>query len=97
MSGHRGTERTIERELVVTNKWGIHARAAAQIVKVASQYNSEIKINKDGSLVNAKSILDIMTLECPQGSKLQVVAKGPDAAEALEALAQLFRNRFGEP
>ncbi len=84
-------------EFVVANRLGIHARVAAQIVRVASRFESEILISKCGITVNGKSILDLMTLICPHGSKILVSAKGPDAAEALNALAALFQTKFGEP
>ncbi len=86
----------MEQEFVVSNKLGIHARVAAQIVKVANQYQSEIWISKSGNKVNGKSILDILTLVCPHGSKVSVVVSGPDASEALNALGALFRTKFGE-
>jgi phosphocarrier protein HPr len=84
-------------EFVVSNRLGIHARVAAQIVKVASRFESEILISKCGNTVNGKSILDLMTLMCPHGSKVHISAKGPDAANALNALAALFQTKFGEP
>lgn len=84
-------------EFVVANKLGIHARVAAQIVKVTSQFESEISISKCGVTVNGKSILDLMTLVCPHGSRIYISAKGPDASEALSALASLFQAKFGEP
>ena len=86
----------LDQDFIVANKLGIHARVAAQIVKVAGQFQSEILISKCGVTVNAKSILDIMTLICPQGCKLRISAKGPDAALALGALASLFQTKFGE-
>jgi len=88
---------TLEQEFVVSNRLGIHARVAAQIVKVASRFESVIHISKCGITVSGKSILDLMTLMCPNGSKILISAKGPDAAEALSALAVLFRAKFGEP
>ncbi len=87
----------LEQEFIVANRLGIHARVAAQIVKVASQFESEILISKCGVTVNSKSILDLMTLVCPLGSKVHVSAQGPDASEALGALASLFQTKFGEP
>ena len=87
----------LEQEFTVSNRLGIHARVAAQIVRVASQFKSEILISKCGCTVNCKSILDVMTLICPHGSKANICAKGPDAAEALSALAALFQTKFGEP
>jgi phosphocarrier protein HPr len=86
----------LEQEFIVANKLGIHARVAAQIVKVASQFQSEVWISKSGNKVNGKSILDLMSLACPHGSKIQVCIKGPDATDALDALASLFQTKFGE-
>lgn len=88
----------LEQEFVVSNKLGIHARVAAQIVKVANQYESEIWMSKTGNShrVNGKSILDIMTLVCPHGSRVQIHVDGPDAQDALAALAGLFQTKFGE-
>jgi phosphocarrier protein len=89
----------LEQEFIVANKLGIHARVAAQIVKVASQFKSEIwisKIGNNGNKVNGKSILDVLTLVCPHGSRVQILADGPDALDALNALASLFQAKFGE-
>lgn len=88
----------MEQEFIVSNQLGIHARVAAQIVKVASQFEAEIRISKTGNnlKVDGKSILDLMTLVCPHGSKVQIHAEGPDADEALSALACLFQTKFGE-
>lgn len=86
----------LAQEFIVANKLGIHARVAAQIVKVASQFESDIFLTKCGVSVNGKSILDVMTLVCPHGSKIFISAKGPDASEALNALAALFQTKFGE-
>ena len=83
-------------EFVVANRLGIHARVAAQIVRVAGGFESDILIAKCGVTVSGKSILDLMTLICPHGSKILVSAKGPDAAEAMNALAALFQAKFGE-
>lgn len=87
----------LEQEFIVANKSGIHARVAAQIVKVSTQFASDVWITKGDSKVNGKSILDIMTLVCPHGSKVQITVLGPDAYEALNALAALFQTKFGEP
>ena len=97
MNSHSGETVTLEQEFVVANKLGIHARVAAQIVKVATRYQSEISITKCGVSVNGKSILDLMTLVCPHGSKIQILAQGPDAPEAIGELASLFQAKFGEP
>jgi phosphocarrier protein len=84
-------------EFVIANRLGIHARVAAQIVRVATQFESEILISKCGVTINGKSILDLITLICPYGTKINISAKGPDAAEALSSLAALFQTKFGEP
>lgn len=86
----------LEQEFIIANKLGIHARVAAQIVKVATQFQSEIWITKSGNRVNGKSILDVMTLVCPHGSRIRICADGPDAGDAINALAQLFQTKFGE-
>ncbi len=85
-----------DQEFVVANKLGIHARVAAQIVKVANQYQSEVWITKSGNTVSGKNILDILTLVCPQGSTVRVSVSGDDASEAMDALAALFQTKFGE-
>ena len=86
----------VRKEFTVRNKLGLHARAAAKIVQTSSQFQSRILIIKNGREADAKSMLDIMTLSCPQGTRIELRAKGKDAAEALAALAVLFDNKFGE-
>ncbi|MDR3556890.1 MAG: HPr family phosphocarrier protein [Syntrophobacteraceae bacterium] len=87
----------LTQEFIVANRMGIHARVAAQIVKVACRFESEVFIAKSEVAANAKSILDVMSLFCPFGSKVFITARGPDAAQALSALAALFQTKFGEP
>jgi phosphocarrier protein len=87
----------IMQEFIVANRLGIHARVAAQIVKVACRFESEISIAKSELAANAKSILDVLSLLCPYGTKVFVTARGPDAEQALNALAALFQTKFGEP
>lgn len=87
---------SLEQEFTVTNKLGIHARVAAQIVKVANRYDAEVWLSRGGNCVNGKNILDIMTLQCPHGSSVRIGAKGRDADEVLKALADLFQGKFGE-
>lgn len=86
----------MEQEFIVANQLGIHARVAAQIVKIAAQFDADVRISKSGNTVNGKNLLDLLTLVCPKGSKVLVSARGPDAAEALAALAALFQTKFGE-
>ena len=94
---HRRTEFQVERkEFTIRNKLGLHARAAAKIVQTSSQFKSRIRIVKNGREADAKSMLDILTLSCPRGTRIELRAEGKDAAEALAALAVLFNNNFGE-
>ena len=86
----------IEREATIVNQEGLHARPAARMVRLASQFNSEIEITKDGFGVNAKSIMGVMMLAAECGSSITIRADGPDAEEAVDALARLVANGFGE-
>ncbi len=84
------------RELMVSNKLGIHARPAAMFVKVANQFDSEILVQKDDETVNGKSIMGLMMLAAGPGSRIRVRARGADAGKALEALATLVDQKFNE-
>ena len=84
------------RDFVVKNKLGLHARAAALLVKKANQFACDIKIEKDGLEVNAKSIMGVMMLAAAKGSTVILKAQGHDFREALNALGGLFENKFGE-
>ncbi len=86
----------IEREVQVTNRNGIHARPAAEIVKVAAKFRSDVIVARDGLEVNGKSIMGVMMLAAECGSTVTLRADGPDAAEAVDAIGALFANRFGE-
>jgi len=90
------TAKTIVREFKVENKYGIHARPAALLVKVAGKFACEILIGKKGSEVSAKSIMGLLTIEGHQGAKLCVQAIGEDAEAAMEGIAELFENKFFE-
>ena len=89
-------EDSASRTVVVTNPQGLHARPADMFVKTASQYQSVIEVIKDGERVDGKSILAILTLAAVEGSNLEIVARGPDAQAALEALANLVKRDFDE-
>jgi phosphocarrier protein HPr len=80
----------------ITNQLGIHARVAAKLVEAANRFQSEIFLEKDGVEVNGRSILEILTLFCPYGSRLTVRTEGADATEAMEAFVQLIAAKFGE-
>lgn len=83
-------------KVVVRNKLGMHARAAAMFVKVAGKYRSEIKVIRNGQVVNGKSIMGILTLAAPRGTSLTIWAQGQDAQQALQALSRLVEDNFGE-
>ncbi|HSA57143.1 MAG TPA: HPr family phosphocarrier protein [Gemmatimonadaceae bacterium] len=87
---------TAEREVRIANRNGLHARPAAEIVKAAARFRSEITIRRDDMEVNGKSIMGVMMLAAEYGATLQLKANGPDAEEALEVLATLIASRFGE-
>lgn len=78
------------------NQFGIHARPAALLVKTASGFQSEVMIAKGGVEVSAKSIMGILTIEGHQGAKIRISARGPDAGPAVDALSELFGNKFYE-
>jgi len=85
-----------EEELLIENKLGLHARAAAQIVKAASAYASKITIMKDGLEVDGKSIMGIMMLAAAKGSSVLLNVQGEDEDRAAADLAKLFKEKFGE-
>ncbi len=84
------------REVRIPNELGLHARPAAQFVKLSSRYECEIHIAKGDLEVNGKSIMGVMMLAAECGSTVRIRAEGPDAAEAVEALAALVESGFGE-
>lgn len=85
-----------KRELLIENKLGLHARAAAQIVKAASAYSSKILLVKDNLEVDGKSIMGIMMLAAAKGSTVQIQVHGDDEDQALISLERLFKDKFGE-
>jgi phosphocarrier protein len=86
----------ITKQLTVINKLGIHARPAALFVKVAGKFTSNIHVEKDGETINGKSIMGLMMLAAAQGSQLLITAEGRDAEAALNAIEELFRQKFNE-
>jgi phosphocarrier protein HPr len=84
------------REVEIVNKLGLHARAAAKLTQLAAKYSSEIHIGRNGRKVNAKSIMGVMMLAAGKGSKVELHTDGPDESEAMDALAALIANYFGE-
>lgn len=86
----------IQGEFVIPNKLGLHARASALLVKTATRFSSDIKIEREGVEVNGKSIMGIMMLAAAKGSTIVLKVEGSDAAEAFAAIGELIRNGFGE-
>ncbi len=86
----------IEKEVVVKNKLGLHARPSALFVRNASKFKSDIKLIKDGVEVNGKSIMGLMMLAAEMGSKITIRAEGEDEEKAVKILANLFENKFEE-
>jgi phosphocarrier protein len=83
-------------EIVISNKLGLHARAAAKLTQLASNFHSDIFISRGAKRVNAKSIMGVMMLAAGVGGKVKLQASGPDAELALTEIAALFHSKFGE-
>jgi phosphocarrier protein HPr len=92
-----GGKQTAQRELVVINKLGIHARPAALFVKLANRFSCNILVTKAGEQVNGKSIMGLMMLAAGPGSKLLVLCEGEDCHEALDEIEALIQRKFDEP
>ncbi len=82
--------------VTIGNRLGLHARPAFRFAQLASEFNSDIWLTKEGKMVDGKNILDVLTLACPHGSILRVEAEGPDADQAVLSLKALVESRFGE-
>src|SRR5438128_1353719 len=95
-ASRKGHEKEVTRDLVVTNKLGVHARPAAMFVKIANRFESEIFVEKDGETVNGKSIMGLMMLAAGPGSKIRVQADGADAAKAVTEIEALLKRKFDE-
>lgn len=87
----------MKQEIEIINKLGLHARASTKLTQTASQFSSEIFIERNGRKVNAKSIMGVMMLAASKGSIVTLEANGADEATAIDALLALINNRFGEP
>jgi phosphocarrier protein HPr len=86
----------LERTFVIVNSLGLHARPAAQLVQAANRHRSEIAFTKDGTTVNAKSIMGVLTLAASKGSQLSVTCEGDDAEAALAVIGKMIEAGFGE-
>jgi phosphocarrier protein HPr len=86
----------MERHLVIKNRLGLHARAAAKMVQLSNEFSSNLVIRFDNQEIDGKSILNILTLACPAGSQIVLQADGSDAERLLEAMQRLIDDKFGE-
>lgn len=85
-----------EREVIIVNRLGLHARAAAKFVTLASTFSSTVDISKDGQTVNGKSIMGVMMLAASRGTNIVITTRGEDEQEAANQLEELVREKFGE-
>lgn len=86
----------VAKKLEIKNKLGLHARAAALLVQTANRFSAEVKISKDGQVVDGRSIMGVLTLAATRGSKIHVEARGEDAEEAVRAIEKLVEKKFHE-
>lgn len=86
----------IEETMEVLNERGLHARPVTRIAQTASKFRCDLTLSRDGQTANAKSVMGMLLLVCPRGSKVTVRASGPDAETAMGAVRALFVDRFGE-
>jgi len=86
----------IKKEVKIINKLGLHARAAAKFVTLASEFKSEVSLSRDGKHVNGKSIMGVMMLAAGKGSAVEIIADGVDELDAISQLEDLVGQRFGE-
>lgn len=91
-----GTAAGTARELAIINQRGLHARASAKFVKCAESFDADITVSRDGMSVPATSIMGLMMLGAAMGTSISVEARGPEAQQALDALAQLVASKFDE-
>jgi len=85
-----------QREVQIVNRAGMHARPAAEFVKVAGRFRADIRVEKDGLEVNGKSIMGVLMLAAEHGSLLRLTAEGTDAEDAVQALSDLVIGGFDE-
>ncbi len=86
----------IQKEFLIVNKLGLHARASALLVKTSSRFSSEVKLAKEGVEVNAKSIMGIMMLAASKGTTVRLTVSGVDEEDAMQTIGDLINNGFGE-
>lgn len=91
-----GDAPTLRRELLIINRRGLHARASAKFVKCAERFQADVTVTRAGETVGGRSIMGLLTLGAAPGSTILVTATGVDAQDAMEAIATLIADRFGE-
>jgi len=89
-------ETICEKDVTIQNRNGLHARPAAMFVKIASRFQSEVWVEKDGERINGKSIMGLMMLAAGKGSTLHIIAEGTDAEQVVIELETLITTNFGE-
>jgi len=87
---------SVEQRMQIMNELGMHARAATKFVQTANKFQSAVSVEKDGQTVNGKSIMGVLMLVAAKGSWISVRCQGPDSGKAMEALAALVKDKFGE-
>jgi phosphocarrier protein len=87
---------TVTRTVEICNERGLHARASAKFVKLASSFDAEVHVSRDGQTVDARSIMGLLMLAAGPGSTVEISAEGPEADAAVEALTELVSGRFEE-
>ena len=86
----------LEQTFLIQNELGMHARAATRFVQLANRFRADVEVEKDGQLVNGRSIMGVLMLVASKGSRIRVMTRGDDASEAMAALADLINGKFGE-
>ena len=86
----------LSQKITIVNRLGLHARAAAQLVRMANEYPCDINLDKDGQVSNAKSVMEVLMLGATSGTSLKISANGEKEDEALKAIIELFESRFHE-
>ena len=86
----------VSKEILIINRLGLHARAAAQLVRLANEYPCNISLTNDGNVKDAKSVMEVLMLGATEGTTLKLMATGEEEEEALQAISDLFAARFNE-
>ena len=86
----------LERQIEISNRLGLHARASAKLTQTAAGFQAEIWISRNGRRVNGKSIMGVMMLAAARGTTIGLEADGPDEADAMQAIVELIEDKFGE-